>query len=156
MNPRLLDIEGYRDCILQASGSLDTRFGGPSTDLDQFANNRRTVYARISRSRLNNLLQSYGFPEATMHSPNREVAISPFQQLFVMNSAFMRDQAGTLAKSVAHEADNNARVRALYRKVLARDPTTYELGAGGEYLAHGTLTDYAQALLSTNEVIYWP
>ncbi len=156
MNPRPLDIEAYRDCILQASGSLDTKLGGPSTDLDQFANNRRTVYARISRGRLNNLLQSYGFPEATMHSPNREITISPFQQLFVMNSPFMHDQAGNLAKSVAHDAANNARVRALYHKVLARDPTTYELAVAGEYLAGGTLTDYAQALLSTNEVIYWP
>ena len=35
MNPRRLDIEAYRDCILQASGSLDTSSGGPSTDLDQ-------------------------------------------------------------------------------------------------------------------------
>jgi hypothetical protein len=156
MNPRPLDIEAYRDCILQASGSLDTSLGGPSIDLDQPGNNRRTVYARISRSRPNNLLQLYGFPEATMHSPNRETTVSPFQQLFVMNSPFLRDQAAALAKSVAREADNHAKVRVLYRKVLARDPTSHELELASEYLAGSTLTEFAQALLCTNEVIYWP
>src|SRR5439155_25528807 len=62
MNPRRLDIESYRDCILQATGSLDPRLGGPSTDLDQSGNQRRTVYARVSRGRVNGVLQLYGFP----------------------------------------------------------------------------------------------
>ena len=30
MNPRRLDIEAYRDCLLQATGNLDERMGGPS------------------------------------------------------------------------------------------------------------------------------
>ena len=156
MNPRRLDIEAYRDCILQATGSLDTSLGGLSTDLDQSVNNRRTVYARVSRGRLNNLLQLYGFPEATMHSPNRETTTTPLQQLFVMNSPFMRDQATALLRSVTKEPDVNSKVRALYRKVLARDPTGHELELATEYLASGTLTEYAHALLCTNEVIYWP
>jgi hypothetical protein len=139
MNPRRLDIEAYRDCILQATGSLDTSSGGPSTDLDQPVNNRRTVYVRISRGRPNNLLQLYGFPEATMHSPNRETTTTPFQQLFVMNSPFLRDQAAVLVKDVTKEPDVNDRVRALYRKVLGRDPTGHELELAAEYLAGGTL-----------------
>jgi hypothetical protein len=156
MNPRRLDIEAYRDAILAAAGNLDSRLVGPSTDLDDVANNRRTVYARVSRGRLNNLLQLYGFPEATMHSPNRELSTTPLQQLFVMNSAFMRDQAERLAKSVEKTPDESAKVRALYRKVLARDPTEHERALAANYLTNGTLTEYAHALLSTNEVIYWP
>jgi hypothetical protein len=156
MNPRRLDIEAYRDCILQATGSLDTRLGGPSLDLDQPDNKRRTVYGRISRGRVNNLLQLYGFPEATMHSPGRETTTTPLQQLFVLNSPFLRNQAGALAAAVAKEPDANARVRALYRRVLARDPSDRELTLAGQYLAGGTLADYAHALLCTNEVIFWP
>ncbi len=156
MNPRRLDIEAYRDCILQAAGDLDPSAGGPSTDLDQLGNNRRTVYARVSRGRLNNLLQLYGFPEATMHSPNRETTTTPFQQLFVMNSPFMREQAATLVKSVANVPDINDKIRALYRKVLTRDPTDHELALATDYLAGGTLVEYAQGLLCTNEVIFWP
>ena len=156
MNPRRLDIEAYRDCILQATGSLDLRSGGPSIDLDQTSNKRRTVYARISRGRTNNLLQLFGFPEPTMHSPGRETNTTPLQQLFVMNSTFLRDQAAALAESVSKEPDRNAKVRALYRKVLARDPNDRELALADEFLTTGTMTDYAHALLSTNEVIFWP
>ncbi len=156
MNPRRLDIEAYRDCILQASGSLDTKLGGPSTDLDQAGNKRRTVYARISRGRVSGVLQLYGFPEATMHSPGRETTTTPLQQLFVMNSPFMRDQAAALVAGVSKEPDVDAKLRAMYHKVLARDPSERELDLAGNYLATGTMTNYAQALLCTNEVIFWP
>ncbi len=156
MNPRRLDIEAYRDCLLQATGSLDTRLGGPSTDLDQSGNKRRTVYGRVSRGRVNGLLALYGFPEATMHSPGRETTTTPLQQLFVLNSPFLRDRAAALVGSVAQEPDGNAKVRALYRRVLARDPSPRELTLANAYLAGGSLTDYTHALLCTNEVIYWP
>ena len=156
MNPRRLDIEAYRDCLLQAAGNLDPRLGGPSLDLDQPTNHRRTVYGRVSRGRLNGLLQQFGFPEAAMHSPGREPNTTPLQQLWIMNSPFMRDQAAALVASVAKEFDNNAKVRAMVRKTLARDPSEPEMTLAAAYLASGTLTDYAHALLSTNEVIYWP
>lgn len=156
MNPRRLDIEAYRDCLLQAAGNLDTTLGGPSSDLEQSFNNRRTVYARINRGRVSNLLQLYDFPEPMMHSPGRETVTSPLQQLFVMNSGFMRDEAASLARRVSAESDINAKVRSLYRKVLARDPSSHELELAKEYLASGSITDYAHALLSTNEVIFWP
>jgi hypothetical protein len=156
MNPRRLDIEAYRDCLLQAAGNLDTTLGGPSSDVEQSFNNRRTVYARINRGRVSNLLQLYDFPEPMMHSPGRETVTSPLQQLFVMNSGFMRDEAASLARRVSGESDINAKVRSLYRKVLARDPTAHELELAKEYLASGSITDYAHALLSTNEVIFWP
>jgi hypothetical protein len=156
MNPRPLDVEAYRDNILQACGNLDTKRGGPSSDLDQAGNKRRTVYGRVSRGRTNGLLVLFGFPEATMHSPGREPTTTPLQQLFVLNSTFMRDQAVALAATVAKEPEDGAKVRALYRKVLARDPDKHELGLAREYLATGTMADYAHALLCTNEVIFWP
>jgi len=156
MTPRRLDIEAYRDCILQATGSLDVKAGGPSVDLEQAGNHRRTVYGRVSRGRTSGLLLLYGFPEATMHSPNRQTTTTPTQQLFVMNSPFMRDQAVALVTSVAKQTDVSAKVRSMYQKVLARDPSERELALAGSYLANASITDYAHALLSTNEVIFWP
>ncbi|HEV3198899.1 MAG TPA: PSD1 and planctomycete cytochrome C domain-containing protein, partial [Bryobacteraceae bacterium] len=47
MNPRRLDVEAYRDSLLEASGTLDAGVGGPSTDLDLAENTRRTVYGRV-------------------------------------------------------------------------------------------------------------
>ena len=46
-------------------------------------------------------------------------------------------------------------MRSLYRKVLARDPNAKELDLAVSYLAHGTVDEYAQVLLSTNEEIFW-
>ena len=156
MNPRRLDIEAYRDCMLQASGSLDERMSGPSPDLDQTDNLRRTVYGRISRGRLSTLLALYDFPAATMHSAQRDITTSPLQQLFVMNSGFVQDRAEALAKSVAKEPDARAKVRGLYRRILTRDPGETELQLAEQFLETSTLARYAQALISTNEVIFWP
>jgi hypothetical protein len=156
MNPRRLDIEAYRDNLLKAAGTLEQRAGGPSMDLDQNENRRRTVYARISRGRVSNLLQLYDFPEATMHSPSRETTTTPLQQLFAMNSPFMQEQATALLKSVEKETDATARVRAMYRRVLAREPSEAEIGRTEAYLKTGTLNEFAHALLCSNEVIFWP
>jgi hypothetical protein len=156
MNPRRLDVEAYRDCLLQATGSLDERMAGPSTELDQPGNNRRTVYGRISRGRLSYVLQLYDFPEATMHSPQRETTTSPLQQLFVMNSEFIQDRAQSLAKSVESESEVNAKVRGMYRKLLGRDASEREIQLAEEFLKTSTPAQYAQALLATNEVIFWP
>jgi hypothetical protein len=156
MNPRRLDIEAYRDSILRAAGSLDEAMFGPSSDLDADCNNRRTVYAKISRGRLHTVFRLYDFSDPSQHTPGRDVTTTPLQQLFVMNSPFMQDQAALLAKRVDGEPDNAAKVRSMYRKVLARDPSPKETDLALSYLGQGTLAQYAQALLATNELIFWP
>jgi hypothetical protein len=156
MNPRRLDAEAFRDTILEAAGTLDAAVGGPSVDLDAADNVRRTVYGRVSRSNLNTLLRLYDFPDATQHSPSRELTTTPLQQLFVMNSVFMQGQAAALAKRVEGEGDVRAKLRAMYRLVLAREPSAKELDLAASYLNGGTQEQFAQALLSSNEVIFWP
>jgi hypothetical protein len=157
MNPRRLDVEAYRDCILQASGTLDLTPYGISSDVDQPGNSRRTVFARVGRGRMSNLFQLFDFPEATMHSPGREITTTPLQQLFVMNSFFMQTQASALASGVEKQPAGDARVQAMYRQVYGRDANKAELMRAADYFAAGgTPVQYAQALLSTNEVLFWP
>ena len=156
MNPRRLDAESYRDSMLRATGTLETKMYGPSADLDDPEMTRRSVYGRISRGRLSNLLRLYDFPDPTQTSPGRDLTTTSLQQLFVMNSAFMQRQAAKLAKAVEPEPDNTARIRALYRKALARDAGSKEMDLALSYLNHGTIEQYAQVLLSTNEEIFWP
>jgi hypothetical protein len=119
MTPRRLDFESWRDNMLRAAGLLDLEMGGPSLDLEPGEsrlgnrrreataapepakpNYRRTVYARISRSRLSPLLKLYDFADPNQHSPGREQTTTPLQQLFVMNGAFVQDMAAALAKSL--------------------------------------------------------
>lgn len=171
MNPRRLDVEAYRDCLLQASGTLDLRMAGPSDDLDRPDNDRRTVYGRIRRGRPASLLQLFDFPSPKMHSPLRETTTSPLQQLFIMNSRFIDDQSVALLAEVRTELDDQVSegvgeandsprsstiVSAIYRRVFGRLPTDDELQLAKQYLQTATLTEYAQALFATNEVIFWP
>jgi hypothetical protein len=156
MNPRRLEVEAWRDSILAATGSLDRKLHGVSIDLDDEDNQRRTVYARVSRGRPHTIFKLYDFPDASQHSPAREMTTTPLQQLFVMNSAFLERQAAALAGRVETEADQSAQVRALYRRELSRDPTATEIDLAVSYLNHATLAQYAQALLTNNEMIFWP
>jgi hypothetical protein len=156
MNPRRMDIESYRDTLLRASGRLNEKMYGPSEDLQSANNVRRTVYGRVSRGRMSSLLKNYDFPDPMQTAGGRELTITPLQQLFVMNSPFMHDAAVALSASVAQEADDSARMRALFRKVLSREPSPKELDLALSFLAGGTIEQYAQVLLSTNEEIFWP
>jgi hypothetical protein len=156
MNPRRLDIEAYRDNLLQISGDLEGKPDSLSFDLDAPTNRLRTVYGRVSRGRLNTILALYDFPDPIMTSPRRELTTSPLQQLFVMNSPFMQERAADLVKRVDAEMDSPAKIRGMYRDALDRNPTPKELDTALSYLDKGTLTQFAQALLASNEVIFWP
>jgi len=155
MNPRRLDVEAFRDTLLRSAGQLSDQMGGPSMDLESATNLRRTVYAKISRSRMNNLLRQYDFPDPMQTSSGRDLTTTSLQQLFLMNSGFIHNLAGTLAKSVDDEGDIPAKVRALYREILSRDPSAKELDLAATFLNGSSLDEYAQILLSTNEEIFW-
>jgi hypothetical protein len=156
MNPRRLDIEAFRDNLLQVSADLESKAPPLSLDLDSADNHARTVYGRVSRGRLNTLLALYDFPDPMMTAPRRELTTSPLQQLFVMNSPFMQERAGHLVNRVNDAPDVPAKVRGMYRYAVDRDPTSRELDTALTYLNKGTLAQLAQALLASNEVIFWP
>jgi hypothetical protein len=151
MNPRRLDVEAFRDALLQTAGSLDLTAGGPSQPADDPLSVRRTVYASVSRSKPDALLAMYDFPDMTQHAPSRETTTSPLQQLFVMNSQFIEARAAELAARVPADLAAADQVRALYRLALLRDPSPKEIDLGVTYLEQGR-ERYAQALLSLNEL----
>jgi hypothetical protein len=155
MNPRRMDIEAYRDSILKISGTLDRTMYGPSEDLD--TTTRRTLYSTLSRNRSSaDILKLYDVPQPMQHIPMRYLTINPLQALFVMNSGFIHRQASALAKDVESIPTPEEKIRALYRRIFARDADREELKLGVAYLAGADVARYAQALLATNEVIFWP
>ena len=160
-NPRRLDIETWRDAILQASGELDLAMGGPSLPVDTECDARRTVYSKISRGRPHAIFQLYDYPDATQHTPQRQVTTTPLQQLFVLNSRWMQYQAKGLAITVHDIKNPDEKIRALYRRVLARNPTPTEIDRAQTFLrsrkdelGSTPWPEYAQILLGTNEFIY--
>jgi len=155
MNPRRMDIEAYRDSLLRISGTLDVTMYGPSVDID--TGRRRTVYSTLSRGRSSaDILKLYDAPPPMAHSPMRHLTINPLQALFVMNSGFVQALASELARTVDGTPRVEDKIQALYRKVFARDADAEEPALGVKYLSTASVALYAQALLSTNEVIFWP
>ncbi|MCY4587347.1 MAG: PSD1 and planctomycete cytochrome C domain-containing protein [Bryobacterales bacterium] len=159
--PRRLDIESWRDAVLQVSGELNLDMGGPSEPVDTECEARRTVYSEISRGRPHAIFQLYDYPDATQHTPQRQITTTPLQQLFVLNSAWFNYQSNSLAQRVRHIKSAREKVRALYQYTLLRNPTTRELGQAITFLqsreadlGYPPWPEYTQALLSTNEFIY--
>src|SRR5439155_4861131 len=96
MNRRRLTVEQWRDAVLFVSGQLDFS-GGKSLELDDPANHRRTLQARISRLKLDDLLMQLDYPDANVHAEKRTVSTTATQKLFMLNSPFMITQSHALA-----------------------------------------------------------
>lgn len=143
MNSRRLDAEQLRDSVMFVSGTLDPALGGPSEDLTP-SFKRRTVYGKVSRYKLDEYLQLFDFPTPSISAEKRFTTTVPLQRLFMMNSDFMQVQAEELAKRVAHEADNRARIRKVYQIAFGREPLETEIQAGLEYLKAEPLLEYEE------------
>ena len=120
MNPRRMDIEAYRDSLLQASGKLDLTMYGPSEDVDAGVAAHR-VRDHQPRPQHSDVMKLYDVPAPIAHIPMRQPTLNPLQALFVMNSAFVQEQATALAEQVAGEATPEAKIQTLYRKILSRE-----------------------------------
>ncbi len=142
-NRKRMDSEQIRDSMLFVSGALEARMYGPSAPLTP-GYNRRTVYGKVSRYRLDEYLQLFDFPSPSMSSEKRFATNVPLQRLFLMNSDFMQQQAELLARRVAAEPDNAARIRKAYSLVLGRAPTDAELSAGVEDLKREPMQEYEE------------
>ena len=164
-NRQRLDAEEVRDSVLFAAGSLDIKTtGGPSADFTD-DNDRRTVYCKISRFRMNNFLQVFDFPNPSFTAEQRFSTIVPLQRLYFMNSGFVYKQAESLAKRVYLAGDDSARIDKAYRLLFGREPTEKEAELGLNFLKSTpdlkgeTITgqpttawkEYARVLLSSNE-----
>jgi hypothetical protein len=155
-NRRRLDVEALRDSLLAVAGDLDPTVGGPSAELTD-DNRRRTIYGRVSRLKLNELLALFDFPDPSSSSEGRNVTNVPVQRLFFMNSGFVARQAEALARRLDSQAANDARrIEQAYRLLYGRSATENEVRAGLEFLGPGAnrWPLYAQALLTTNEFIF--
>jgi hypothetical protein len=142
-NRKRLEAEQLRDSILYVSGNLDPSQGGPSVDLTP-GFTRRTVYGKVSRYKLDEFLQIFDFPAPNISAEKRFTTTVPLQRLFLMNSDFMQVEAEELAKRVAGETDNRARVRKAYQLIYNREPSETEIKAGIDYLHAEPMKEYEE------------
>jgi len=165
MNRRRLDVEAWRDSLLAVSGRLDRELGGPSTNLDSPENVRRTVYGKISRHELNALLRLFDFPDANITSEQRAATTVPQQQLFVLNSPFMIQQAKALADRLFTDGDRprEDQIQRAFLLLYGRPASEVEVHLGKAFLEGESPEDgkqlsraaqYAQVLLGANEFAF--
>ncbi|GMV99315.1 MAG: hypothetical protein AMXMBFR84_04540 [Candidatus Hydrogenedentota bacterium] len=135
-NRRRLDFEAMRDSILKAASNLDLAAGGPPVDVVEVPfSNRRTVYGEVDRENLPAMFRIFDFAPPSAHSPNRFETTVPQQGLFMMNSAFVAEQARLIANNAdAADTTTDDRIRNMYRAVLTRDPLPIELTLATDFV----------------------
>jgi hypothetical protein len=186
---RRLSAEELRDSMLQVSGRLDPSPAGPHTfpprasyvftqhnpfvaDFEKVSNNKRSVYLLQQRFRPNPYLDVFDGADANNSTAVRAGSTTALQALFMMNNAFVEEQAAALAARVALAEETAAgRVRLAYRLLYGRSPTPAEAQLARNYLQqYGREVDSAElpayekprsawvglmrVLLSSNEFFY--
>ena len=161
MNRRRLPVEMWRDSILAVSGELNPG-DGKSLELDDPTNLQRTVYARISRLKLNDVLVQFDYPDANVHAEKRSVTTTATQKLFILNSPFMLSQARALAARLTANPreSNRLHVERAYQLLYGRPANSLETKLALEFLGKAETPEmprweqYAQMLLAANEMFY--
>ena len=175
MNCRRLDAESVRDAMLVFSGKLNPHMGGPAVkqfletrtfnlrpeadyqhfDVDDPANNRRSIYRFIYRTMPDPLMSALDCPDGTQHAPSRNVSITALQALAMVNDKFIIRQSEHIAERLAaDDPELAAQVTALYRLVLCRAPRADELAAVTAYAEKFGLANAARFVLNANEFIF--
>jgi hypothetical protein len=171
--PRRLEAEALRDAVLQVSGALDRRMGGPGYHLWDYSGYvivftpkgapapdafRRMVYQFKPRLQQDPTFGAFDCPDATAAAPRRAASTTPLQALNLLNDPFVLDQAERFAGRLRQEAgdDPAAQVRHAFRLAFGREPAVDEAAAAaGLVRAHG-LAALARALFNANEFVFVP
>jgi hypothetical protein len=163
--PRKLEVEAWRDAALAATGELDLAVGGSPSDLADGNNRRRTLYGKVKRRELAELLRLHDFPDPVSHSAAREGTITPLQQLFAINAPFLHQRSAALFARMEREAPAEAaqRIAWVYPLLFGRAAAAEEIAAGQQFLSDATSAstppgeawrEYCHALLSCNEFLF--
>ena len=149
-----LDMEAIRDSVLHVTGQLDSKTGGPSSNITD-TNKRRSLYLTVSRTRLDPAMALFDFPDANGSTDERAVTAGPLQGLYWLNSAFVTKQAAVLDERLSKEAKGtNERIERAYKLLYARPPDSAEIKLGIQYITSGgpnAWPKYLQALLGSSE-----
>jgi hypothetical protein len=170
--PRRLAAEVIRDCVLQLSGKLNLKRGGPGFllfkvdrenvhhyfPLDRFEPEhfRRMIYMTKIRQEQDEVFGVFDCPDGGQTIPDRSRSTTALQAMNLFNSRFMIEQAGFLAerlRSVAGD-DPSDQIQLAFELALSRSPTPQELQEALQFVADHQLEAFCRALLNTNEFLF--
>lgn len=155
-NRRRLEVEAFRDAVLQASGRLELQGGGPSLPLtaqnvhtiapffleddskiEGHVKYRRTVYQPIMRgSQMEDvdLLNVFDFKDPDQVVGVRSATTVPTQMLYLMNSPFLQEESRRLSEATRGMADAE-RVGRLVMTTLSRPATARDVEQARQFVS---------------------
>ena len=156
-NRKRLDAEALRDTMLNISGRLNTKLGGPAfypkmapdaleglsrkasawPTSPQPERNRRSIYMISKRAQLLPLMTTFDFADTTLPCARRESTIVAPQALALLNNHFVHSQSDALAKRLAVEFPDNisTQISRLWNLAFSRNPTSAELSAAQQHVS---------------------
>jgi Protein of unknown function (DUF1549)/Protein of unknown function (DUF1553)/Planctomycete cytochrome C len=181
MNRTRLTGEMVRDAMLQMSGRLDLKMGGPSAtqfkhkggdtfmpgggapafidyehfDPDSPENARRAVYRFIFRTLADPLMDVLDCPDGGAMTPVRSCSTTALQALALLNNAFLIRQCEHIAAQVANKTKQPTdQVGALFHLMFQRSPNERESAAFTTFVRRHGLANACHVLLNSNEFFY--
>ena len=183
MNLRRLDAEALRDSVITVSGQVDLSVGGapvmlkvtPAGLQTVTSQNRRSIYLLARRSNPATFMQVFDYPVIDVNCTRRSTSATPLQSLTMINSEFLTDSAGHLARRVASLAGDDAslpkKIDTAYRLALSRVASDNEAriaqeliqqlkllyensGVASEDALMRSFENFAHMLLCSNEFLY--
>jgi cytochrome c553 len=155
-SPRRLEAEELRDSILASAGTLELqppsgppgqrlkmiemRDNGPQSAAIQEAADRsrvRSIYLPLLRGVTPSALAAFDPVSQTMVTGQRDSTTVPAQALFLLNSAFVRQQSLALAERLLAERNESdtARIGEAYRLTVGRSPKPQEIARAQHFIA---------------------
>jgi cytochrome c553 len=175
MNRRRLDAEAIRDAVLRLSGKLNLEMGGPPAkqfievkaggirpeadyqhfNIDDPANNRRSIYRFIFRTIPDPFMSALDCPDGSQQVPKRTISITALQALAMQNDKLVIRQSEHIAAKLATQhKDLSQQVTRLYQLVLGREPEAKEFAAVSQYAQQFGMANACRFLLNTNEFMF--
>jgi hypothetical protein len=175
MNRSRLDAEQVRDAILQISGCLDFRMGGPGDmqfdlqpgihvtprvdytkfDVDSPAGRRRSVYRFLFRTLPDPFMDALDCPAGDQLTPVRNASVTVQQALAMWNNNFVAHYAGRFAERLESLATTTEeKVTLAYELALDRPPLQTEMRELTDYARKHGLANLCRVILNSNEFMF--
>ncbi len=174
---RRMEGEAIRDAVLQTSGKLDRRMGGPSyllfrykvvnvaiyEPLEQYGPDtwRRSVYQQAARGIHDEILSTFDCPESSQRAPKRDSTTTALQSLAMLNGSFLIQQAEFLAGRAVQEAGDSPassirrQIDRAFILAFGRSPNVTERRGAMHLITKQGLVALCRALMNSNEFIYY-
>lgn len=175
MNRTRLDAECLRDAMLQISGRLDLRMGGPGDlqfdlqpgihvtprvdytkfDVDSVAGRRRSVYRFLFRTLPDPFMDALDCPAGDQLTAARNNSVTVQQALALWNNAFAVRQAEHLATRLEAEANSvEVQVQRAFALTLGRTASAGELADFTAHARQHGLANCCRLLFNSNEFVF--